>query len=68
MTSRCLWQKALYSNKNVNIKFSAYDAFLEKPSPGTLKVKSPIALKSVVEFYIMFIYAHFSIDNKIEGW
>ena len=29
----------LTSNKNVDIKFSAHDAFLELPSSGTLKVK-----------------------------
>jgi hypothetical protein len=26
-------------NKNVDIKFSAHDAFLEKPSSGTLKIE-----------------------------
>ena len=26
-------------NKNVNIKFSAYDAFLEKPASGMLKIE-----------------------------
>jgi hypothetical protein len=29
----------LYSNKNVNIKFSAYDMVLELPSSDTLNVK-----------------------------
>jgi hypothetical protein len=28
-----------FINKNVDIKFSAHDAFLEKPSSGTLKVE-----------------------------
>ena len=27
-----------FINKNVDIKFSAHDAFLEKPSSGTLKI------------------------------
>jgi hypothetical protein len=26
-------------NKNVDIKFSAHDAFLEEPSSGTLKIE-----------------------------
>jgi len=26
-------------NKNVDIKFSAHDTFLEKPLPGTVKIK-----------------------------
>jgi len=26
-------------NKNVDIKIGAHDAFLEKPSPGNLKIK-----------------------------
>ena len=26
-------------NENVDIKFSAHDAFLEQPSSGTLKIK-----------------------------
>ena len=28
----------MYYNKNVDIKFSAHDAFLEYPSSGTLRV------------------------------
>jgi len=31
--------KCMFVNKNVDIKFSAHDAFLELPSSGTLKVK-----------------------------
>ena len=36
-------------NKNVDIKFNAHDAFLEKRSPGTLKSKDWKAYKHSIK-------------------